>query len=349
MKKRIHIFHSKLALVIHCAVVLLLLLASVFVSSATTGQHIPPKFFFQGVWLGFAINLGVFYLTYFALVFFAGQPYLQKVGVILLLMVLAVCLSTWGDLNRLATTSELLKYQHHSCFLLVNSFVKTVFSFSAIFTYSIINLIKQRQHFNKIKLNTLQTELELLKSQTNPHFLFNTLNALYSKAYVSHQHELAEHIGQLSSLMQYTISQSNKSFVKLEDEIDHIEAYLGLQKLRLGEHANIRFEYAPISNHQQIPPMLLNPLVENACKYGLLNDPNSFVEIKLNIEAEKMVIAVSNSNLSVLVKQSSAYHASGSGLNNLLKRLTILFDDNFSYEVNNQPDTYTVRLTIPCN
>lgn len=335
--------------IIHFGVLAILLLISMFVSAATVGRNVPPNFFSDGVWLGFTVNLAFFYVLY-ALVFARKYNSLAlKLIAGLVIAITAIAISVAIDVYRMTQLQQEVATKHYLYFTLVNSFVKVFFATCAAVSHAVISFIKQKQQYNAIKLNTLQTELDILKRQTNPHFLFNTLNALYSKAYLSKQNELAEHIGQLAALMQYTFTQSDKVLVKLEDEIDHIEAFIALQKLRIGDNATINFNYGPIAQYHQIPPMLLNPLIENACKYGLAGNPDDFVNIQMRIDDSQLTIEIENSNCSHTIKQSSAYQPSGTGLDNLQKRLNILFHDTYQLSICECDATYAVRLTIPCH
>ncbi|WP_448569583.1 sensor histidine kinase [Thalassotalea ganghwensis] len=333
---------------LHGVVLVILVALSLFVSYAVKGSIVPDKFFFNQAGRGLIINIAYFYLVYGLLSIKISHQRLIRLLVSVLLWLIAITLTVWLDSMRLSQYQVEVTTEHYYYFLLVNGVVKSFFAICSFCTWAVVNLVRQKLRYNQLELNALQTQLDLLKSQTNPHFLFNTLNALYSKAYTEKQHQLAESIGQLSSLMRYTLMQSDKNWVLLEDEIDHLEAYIALQELRSNRNCLINFNYGPIAAEVNIPPMLLNPLVENAFKYGLCDQQASEITINLSVTNNQLTFEVINFDLSSQIKNSATYQPSGSGLNNLRQRLALLFEQNFTLSTKSQNGLFHARLTIPC-
>lgn len=308
---------------------------------------VPVNFFANQVWLGLTINIACYSLIYF-LVNLNNTKRRLRVLFVTLSWLVAIGFTVWFDTVQLKQYNEPLLANQVLYFLLVNTVVKSVFGSAALFTWMLINLIRQKLNYDELQLNTLQTKMSLLTSQTNPHFLFNTLNALYAKAYKTQQLELATDIGQLSALMHYSFTQTQKPYVKLEDEIDHIEAFIAMQKLRLNGKVAVNFHYGPLASNIKIPPMLLNPLIENAFKYGVYHQDKSSIDISLNFADNFLTLHVTNVDFSDELKANAAFKPSGTGLKTLTRRLSLLFDEKYSFETRKDNGLFYARLTIPC-
>ncbi|MFD1622578.1 sensor histidine kinase [Thalassotalea marina] len=347
MKTPNTVLNQHYALLIHVSVLLLLTVLSLFVSHAISGKMVPANFFANQVWQGLAINMASYSLVYFLVNLNNSKRWLKTL-LITFSWLVAVSFTVWLDTVQLKQYNEPLLSHHVFYFLLVNTVVKSVFGLAALFAWMIINLIRQKLNFDELQLNTLQTQMSLLTSQTNPHFLFNTLNALYAKAYKTQQHELATDIGQLSALMHYSFTQTQKPLVQLEDEIDHIEAFIAMQKLRLNGKVDVSFHYGPLACDIKIPPMLLNPIIENAFKYGVNNQDKSSIDISLNFADNLLTLNVTNVDFSEQIKASTAFIQSGTGLTTLTRRLSLLFDDNYTFKTHKDTGLFNASLTIPC-
>ena len=196
---------------------------------------------------------------------------------------------------------------------------------------------------NKILETNLQLkeqELNYLKKQIHPHFLFNTLNTIYGFALKKSEYT-PDIILKLSNLLDYILYQVQKPTVLLEDEIEHIKEYIDLEKIRFQDRLNVSFSISKKIQYIEIPPMLLIPFVENAFKHG------SLINGKLDIEIETKI---ENNTLSFLIKNSfiknQENNLNGIGLENIRKRLELLYSDNYLLEINNDTDCYKVVLKI---
>ncbi|WP_164974316.1 sensor histidine kinase [Filimonas effusa] len=197
---------------------------------------------------------------------------------------------------------------------------------------------KRREELEKEKLNA---ELGFLKSQVNPHFLFNSLNSIYALARRKAD-ETQEAILQLSQMMRYMIYESNTNTVALEKELDYLQNYIDLKKLRLPATVNINYTIEGSPSGHAIEPMLLIPFVENAFKHGISYSQNCYVEIKITVMQQKLILAVSN-------KIFHQHHAEvgGIGLENVKKRLALLYPQPMhSLYITEENNIYSVSLTI---
>lgn len=209
--------------------------------------------------------------------------------------------------------------------------------------------IKILQHFYKEKTNSIElsknqldTELNFLKSQINPHFFFNTLNNLYGLALQKSDNTPAM-ILRLSDMMDYILYQAKVHQIELEKEVAFIENYLELEKLRFGSRINIEFEKTGNFKSKVIPPLLFLPLVENAFKHGASQKlEDSYVKIVLQVN-ENVYFKVENSKSSV----NGFNNKEGLGLENLKRRLELLYPDDFILNIVNDQDRFTAYIQIP--
>ncbi|MCU0392960.1 MAG: histidine kinase [Thermoflexibacter sp.] len=195
----------------------------------------------------------------------------------------------------------------------------------------------------KAENENLKSELSLLKTQVNPHFLFNTLNNLYGLILQNQNHEAAEITLKLSDLMRYMLESSKTDKTSLNREILFIKDYLALEKIRLAQKADIRFELTTWDKDIFIAPLLFVPLVENAFKHGLQTiSEGSFAWFSLAVQDNELFFEAQNSigkNLDVQVK-------SGTGLDNLRKRLDLMYPGKHQLEVEKNEKIFKVTLSI---
>ena len=205
--------------------------------------------------------------------------------------------------------------------------------------------IRQRLMMQEIKAKHLQTELDLLKTQIHPHFLFNTLNNLYGLARRKDT-SAAEGISQLSHLMRYMIYDSSVNRIDLEKEIRQIQRLIDLQRLRFTEEdaVDIQFRVEGDVTHVQIPPMLLIPFVENAFKHGISLQELSFIHIHLYAGKSEVAFSVKNSNHDG--KKINDTSDPGVGLRNVRRRLELLYPDAHHLTVRNTRRVFEINLIL---
>ncbi len=188
----------------------------------------------------------------------------------------------------------------------------------------------------------LETELSFLKSQIQPHFFFNTLNNLYSLT-LQKSDKAPEVVLKLSELMSYMLYGSNSSTVSLSDEIDYLQNYIDLEKLRFGNRLAIDFHVSGEPIGYRIPPLLLILFVENSFKHGVRNTIGSTeIKVCLSISATAVSFRIENP-VSTDVNGSGG----GIGLRNVRRRLDLLYGDDYKLETCNEAGRYIAALTLP--
>ncbi len=191
----------------------------------------------------------------------------------------------------------------------------------------------------------LTAELNFLKAQINPHFLFNTLNNLYYLAY-SKSSKTTEVIAKLSQMMRYMIYDSNYPLVPLSKEIEYMENYISLERLRLNEQIPITFEVrGGNAGDFLITPLIFITFLENAFKHGVSNNnPQAWVRVSIELRADECVYCVENSKIPSV--KPEAGQKSGIGLQNVRRRLELSYPEKHRLTVEDKEDRYSVELTI---
>jgi len=189
----------------------------------------------------------------------------------------------------------------------------------------------------------LTAELRFLKAQINPHFLFNTLNNLYYLAFTQSPNT-TEVIAKLSQMMRYMIYDSNHPRVLLSKEIEYMENYISLEKLRLNDQIPIRFEVHGDPGQVLIAPLILITFLENAFKHGVSNNfAKAWVDVQLTINGRECIYTVENSKLP---QQALKEGKSGIGLQNVRRRLDLSYPDTYTLKISDQPDQYRIELKL---
>ena len=212
---------------------------------------------------------------------------------------------------------------------------------------SIVESLKQKRSKEEAQKEKVKAELSLLKSQINPHFLFNSLNSIYSLS--NSKSELTnDAVLKLSDMMRYMLYESNGEKVPLNKEIEYIENYIALQQYRISKKDNIsiRFNYEGEPNGHDVEPLLFIPFVENAFKHGISYNEASIIDIKLSILHDKLTFETLNScpknNHLKLDKKNS----SGFGLNNIAKRLDLLYPKKYRLRYDKGNDLFSAKLEL---
>jgi len=193
---------------------------------------------------------------------------------------------------------------------------------------------------------TMQSELRFLKSQINPHFLFNTLNNLYALT-LKKSDKAPDIVLKLSEIMRYMLYECNERRVLLTKEIQYIHNYLDLERLRQPKEADIRFTTEGIISEQMVAPLLFVPFLENSFKHGLNHHVTGggFVRLHLSVSGNDLAFFIENSKAEA-VPSLNHPRSGGIGLVNLQSRLDILYPDNHSLEVLDEPHRYAVTLHL---
>lgn len=217
--------------------------------------------------------------------------------------------------------------------------------FVMAFSYSYVRLkLKAKEEVFNLKLGAKESELKLLKSQVNPHFLFNTLNTLYGTALEENAPNTAESTAKLANLIRYMQEDIHKDFIPLENEIKYVQDYITIQKLRCSVEPDIDIEFKNIENHQ-ISPGLLIPFVENAFKYGI--DPSKKSKLSVSVICNKNTISFQCINS--YNKHYKTYYKEqgfGIGIKNAEQRLKLVYPKRHTFEITKANTSFSVKITI---
>jgi len=230
-----------------------------------------------------------------------------------------------------------------------NTTLFTIFSVFLIIT-TLIKLSVDWFYFNsnenrelKIRNQQIQTELSTLRSQINPHFLFNSLNVIYALA-IENKAETKDAIVQLSDILRYVIYDSNTKNVSLKNEVTLLKNYIEFQQFRHQQTENITFNCNIDDENYPIYPMLLLPLVENSFKYGIKGDiNNTFIRINLTQNNDVFIFDIEN-NYSENLLETNEH--SGLGLENIKKNLEIVYPKSHDIKITKTKDTFKVELKL---
>jgi two-component system, LytTR family, sensor histidine kinase AlgZ len=193
----------------------------------------------------------------------------------------------------------------------------------------------------EVENEKLIAELNFLKAQINPHFLFNTLNNLYYLAFTQSPNT-TEVIAKLSQMMRYMIYDSNHPLVPVSKELEYMQNYISLERLRLNNAIPIKFEVTGNVEHARIAPLIFITFLENAFKHGVSNNkPDAWVNISINMQGKNCVYTVENSKV-----PATGEGKSGIGLQNVKRRLELSYPGNYELQQKDMPDRYFIQLNL---
>lgn len=228
--------------------------------------------------------------------------------------------------------------------LVVVYLVVLLVSAFTLLKYNYSSLARNKELENKIleaQLKLKEQELHYLKSQVHPHFLFNTLNTMYGYA-LKKSDETPDMILRLSNLLDYLLYQVDKPMVSLSNEIEHIKDYIALEQVRFRDTLFVELEIPDITRDIYIAPMLLIPFVENSFKHGDIVDRELKIFLSLKVDAKSMSFSVINS---IKTKGESTVKK-GIGLENVKKRLRLLYHNNHTFTVKQDQYWFEINLSL---
>jgi len=249
-----------------------------------------------------------------------------------------VCLRTINDLE--VTFDSLFGVTFLYLLLETNFMVGIAFAIKVVKKW-----FEQQQEKHEMEKRNLETELNLLKAQLHPHFLFNTMNNLYALS-VEESEKTSEGIAKISELLRSVLYDCNEVEISLEKEIKLIKNYIDLEKMRYGDRLHLQFSVNGVLEEMKIAPMLLFTFVENCFKHGSRNDPeNPYIKINLAGSEKRMVFEAENSKPGNIESDTNSV-SGGIGLANVKKRLEIIYGENYDLELKNEKRSFKVRLVI---
>lgn len=303
--------------------------------------------FFQFVWYRMIFSLGLFYINYLFLI----DRFLFKKRFKFFLII------NLGLIGLSIACTEFIKYQLFVPDFAIRPdrprppvhFILSGMAFSYIFIITVSVAIRTTMYwFNMdnerrtLENENLRSELNNLKMQLNPHFFFNTLNNIYSLIQLSP--EMAqESIHGLAKLMRYHLYETNSDKVPLQGEIDFLKKYISLMKLRTTDGIKVEFQCHIEHSSYMIAPLLFVPLIENAFKFGVNNDTSAMIKIDLLEKNHILSLHVENN---VFIYSDIVLNKKGIGLENLQKRLRLIYPDRHQFKISNHNNRFQVNLII---
>jgi sensor histidine kinase YesM len=245
-------------------------------------------------------------------------------------------------LTKLTTNEEYYKTLHLARVIstLWDTLSFLIFTGMIRFVLDWFELENKRKQLENEKLNA---ELNYLKSQINPHFLFNTLHNLNSLVYAGAKNA-NDVIIKLSNIMRYMIYESGKERVTLSSEIEYMNDYIHLESIRLNNSFKLDFKISGPTEHVKIAPLMLITFLENAFKHGVSDqEPDCWIRVDLVTDHQQLRYRVANKKIKS-TRQNKL--KSGFGLDNVKKRLVLSYPDKYSLVVNDSEDSYEIDLTL---
>lgn len=212
--------------------------------------------------------------------------------------------------------------------------------FILAFAFSTVLAINSR--LTLVEQEKLKHQMQFLKNQVHPHFLFNVLNSIYSATIVKAPNA-ADMVDKLASMMRYTLKESETGYVNLKDELEYIESYIAFQRLRFGEELRVYYEVEGVTNNLIIAPMVLIPFIENAFKYGINHELHCYIGINIIIKNHNLMFIVKNNKLQ---RPNEFTEQSGIGIENTRSRLNLLYGGNYDLRIDENDQTFQVVLQI---
>jgi sensor histidine kinase YesM len=221
---------------------------------------------------------------------------------------------------------------------------KSLFFLNPTFILLAFSYYKEQQRLSKLNQEKKTGELKALKNQLNPHFLFNTLNNLYALS-LKKSDKAPEVISKLSDILDYMLYRCDETFVSIHKEIELIQNYLALEKIRYSDRVDITFTHS-IDNGAKIAPLLLLTFIENAFKHGVVQELN-MAKINIDIVAKnkQIKIIVMNTKPKALVENDTA--KSRIGLSNVKQQLALIYQNEFDLKMDDTAEAYTIELILP--
>ncbi len=299
----------------------------------------------------FNVLIHVFFLSVLVYLnlYYLIPKYLQEKKIILYLVQLLFFVVVATPLELFCLYWNFNGYNEARLYLIQNQYFHLLYMVLITSSSTFVKVFKEWLLQERIKRDlvkkNLESELSFLKSQINPHFLFNTLNSLYALS-LKKSDKAPELILHLSEMMRYMLYGSNEKYVKLSTEVNYIKNYLELEKLRYDNKAVITFDFeSEVENDIDLPPLLLIPFVENAFKHGLGHTiEGGYVKIKLNVKKNQIEFWVENSKPSSIKNNDNK--SGGIGLKNVKRRLDLYFADSYNLSIREELTGFFVNLQI---
>lgn len=314
--------------------------------------------YFGDYWYSFKSNLVEFpihiFLVYFN--FYVLMPKLipKRIGLYIICLMGAVLAMSFV---RVAITYELVTTEIfrestieqdglYNLNYMVAVFIGELYLVGMIMAIKLtIDWVQSEKKSKELEQRNIETELSMLRSQMQPHFFFNTLNNLYSLT-LDKSDQAPETVLKLSELMSYVVYKGKNSQVELINEIEHLQNYLNLERLRYDDRLVVDFDIEGDIGGQKIPPLILVTFLENAFKHGSSNNlGNTSIQISLKIESDRIKYTVINDYRDLEVSKNG--DMKGIGIENTKRRLDLLYKDDYNLDIGRNDGKFKVALSIP--
>ncbi|PWT75868.1 MAG: sensor histidine kinase [Bacteroidetes bacterium] len=334
--------HKKRELLLHAAFwAVYLSFITLHITSTQTGPNIHLGRVLLGSLISLCYLLSLSYLNYFYLI--PAFLLKNKIGAFIILFIaffaaftlarIGIEILVFGrawELQSAARTEVIIQS-------VIDLFI-VLFIGLLRFAFNWLELDSRRRQLETEKLNA---ELKFLKAQVNPHFFFNTLNNLYYLSTIKSD-TAPLIISKLSEVMRYMIYDSNHAQIPLSKEIEFMQHYIALERLRVKETIPLEFEVAGKTDIF-ISPLILIAFLENAFKHGINGSDSCWIKARLEVEGNRLVYTIANSKIK---KMPHLAEGEGIGLSNVKRRLDLTYPGRHQLSISNQDDSYSVTLTI---
>lgn len=281
--------------------------------------------------IGYTLTIGYFYLNFYYLI---PQFYLKRRYALFILLTLASFLLV-TLVPRLIIPMSVVRNMRAPFLPDINH---TLFRFMAVFLISL--MLRIRDQWKRAREGKTTAELAFLKSQIQPHFLYNTLNTIYALS-IEGAPETPDAIARLSAMMRYVTDESALDYVPLYRELEYIESYITLQELRFGRTVGISSIVSGEADDYKIAPMMLIPFIENAFKHGINPEEESGIVVRINISNDVLRLNVRNRVVPVLREDQR-----GLGVANTKSRLNLLYPGRYELNMGTDDGVYYINLSL---
>lgn len=293
------------------------------------------------------INISIFYVNLFVLIPFtaAKKKYILYLFSIVLLVVVFALLKYVIAINfkyyYLTVGPEQREIPAEFWVYTISTLFPSLFMVGFSIVYKVLeDWVKNDTIQRELTEQKTQAELLFLKSQINPHFLFNSLNNIYALAYKKSD-DAPSAILKLSEIMRYMLKESEDGLVDINDEIQYLNSYIDLNRIRYKEGVHLSVNITIDKPNYRVMPLLLISFIENIFKHGLVNDANNPVIININIEKGLLRFYAKNN-----IRKGNKDESSGIGLKNIYRRLDLVYKQNYSLKINEDADIFELTLEI---
>lgn len=304
----------------------------------------------------FVINLyilpvriaGTYVFIYYLLPFFLFKKKYFQFSVLALLHALLLGLGIWLVMYSFCYCPDCIVHIEYPLFYWPKIFSQIISNYQIPAIAAAIVIFKrwflEQQQTKHLEKEKLESELKFLKAQIHPHFLFNTLNNLYSLT-LKKSDKAPDIVLKLSDLLDYMLYNCNDTEVKLEAEINQLRGYIELEKIRYGKRLSVNFDVQGDPSGKVIAPLILIPFLENSFKHGASRETkSSFVDVKIDIQDACLFFSISNSFNNEELKNES--YAEGIGLKNVQRRLELIYPNKHKLKIERKEGVFSVYLNV---